>query len=132
MSDWLRILLGLGADEVPPGGVTRFELAGPTPGAARSAGGTRRPVGPRGLAVEIQARRPAQTILLVDGSGSMGTADRYFPGEAGPIRQVSGLEPPVIGDAASAATRKSGVRGSPSAGLLLLGELSLAYWVGRR
>jgi len=109
MSDWLRLLLGLGPEEVPPGGVTRFEFAGMPHGPwaviafiilvlavalivllyrrETEVGRLRKSVlaslrllalalvvlvilNPR-LAVEIQARRPARTILLVDGSGSM-------------------------------------------------------------
>ncbi len=46
------------------------------------------------LLVEIQARRPAQTILLVDGSLSMGTGDRYAPEEVALLQRATGIRVP--------------------------------------
>jgi hypothetical protein len=140
MSAWIRLLLGLGPEEVPPGGVTRFEFAGMPHGwwaviafivlvlavalivllyrRETEVGRLRKSVlaalrllalalvvlvilNPR-LAVEIQARRPARTILLVDGSGSMASVDRYERGEALAIGQASGLDVPLRGRAGTA------------------------------
>jgi len=44
------------------------------------------------LAVELRARKPAQTILLADGSGSMGTVDQYEPADGRLLGRVTGLD----------------------------------------
>ncbi len=44
------------------------------------------------IAVEIQARRPARTVLLADGSGSMNSVDRYDSSEGRRIQRITGLD----------------------------------------
>ncbi len=57
------------------------------------------------LTVELQARRQAQTLLLVDGSGSMGVRDLYTSDERRKIGRVAGIDPATGGQAGRAASR---------------------------
>ncbi len=52
------------------------------------------------LTVELQARREAQTLLLVDGSGSMCVRDLYTSEERQKIRRAAGVDPASFGHVA--------------------------------
>jgi len=71
------------------------------------------------LVVVLEARRLAQTLLLVDGSGSMAYRDRYEGAERAAVERASGLDP------------GSGESGGPTRAELVAAALERSDLVGK-